>query len=172
MAATTADDSFAPVLNVPAFCAFALIAVVFGILQYRVMQIQIAVDDRQVALEELRKVKAAQLGGSSEGFDDIVEKATATYTEAYWRVERLRTVVPGIMRIRAPVENALNTRGAQQFLGIDPPVPEDEDEVEEGSLAAKISAAVLGFIALSQIGLLLLFATDPLHAINTLEGSL
>lgn len=159
--------SFEPVLNLPAFFAFAIIAAVFGLLQWRVTQIEQAVEDRQEALEALRSEKAAQLSNGDD--NGRVEEATEAYTSAYWKVERLRTLAPGI-RIRAPTENQANSRGAQQFLGIEPPAPEEEGAAGN-TIAPTVAAVLLGFIALTQIGLLLLFATDPLNAVNTLEGS-
>ena len=184
--------TFEPVLNVPAFSVFLFIAIVFGLLQYRMAAIGTAADRRTEALATLRRLKAKQLssGGTAAANDktadtvtdeteSILLQATEEYRDALMEVERLRTVIPGLVRIPPPpAESASrermeeNVAAAKQFLNITLPpvvVPENEDSTilskasgiskkGEGSTGLQPwFIVVLVFTLLAQISLLWLF---------------
>ena len=143
---TSTMTSFEPVLNVPAFSVFVFIALVFGLLQYRMAAIGTAADRRTQALSNLRTLKAQQLSygygrgdkiktdavtdnttasSSSSNIDDQVHEALDEYRDALWEVERLRTVIPGLVRIPPPPSESAsrermdeNAVAAKQFLNI------------------------------------------------------
>ena len=166
------QQQFEPVLNLPALSIFLLVAVLFVALQWRISAISTAAEARTVALDRLRQLKARQLAaGAAENEDNSqVQEAEEAYRAAYWKVEQLRTVVPGV-RVVSPPSQSLNRRvmeeneaAAQQFLGIAPLEQEDNnsDDNKEKTLSPLLTA-VLAVIALSQIALLVLFvATDPM----------
>jgi len=167
------QQQFEPVLNLPALSIFLLVAVLFVALQWRISAISTAAEARTVALDRLRQLKARQLAGGAAAENDEdsqVQEAEEAYRAAYWKVEELRTVVPGV-RVVSPPSQSLNRRvmeeneaAAQQFLGIAPLEQEDNnsDDNKEKTLSPVLTA-VLAVIALSQIALLLLFvATDPM----------
>jgi hypothetical protein len=133
------EPSFAPVLNGPAFVSFAIIAILFGLLQWRIRDIERAVVARRAALAVLRQAKARELsdgigttgnvvaGGDNDSDDSsssssssstMAQEALRNYRTAYDKVQQLREIAPGV-RIRAPhIMDAENARAAQQFLGI------------------------------------------------------
>ncbi|KAL7555328.1 hypothetical protein ACA910_022354 [Epithemia clementina (nom. ined.)] len=168
----TPTTTFEPVLNVPAFGVFVFIAVIFGFLQYRMAAIGSAADRRTEALANLRKLKARQLssgdGGensrrsssndsasrndketnsNNESLETRVQRATEEYREALLEVERLRTVIPGLVRIPPPpAESASrermeeNVSAAKQFLNITlPPIEPVQDAV--GREQSKVSGS-------------------------------
>lgn len=164
----TTQPQFEPVLNVPAFSVFLLVAAIFAALQWRISAIGKAAEERTAALDRLRRIKAAQL--TSDADADAVRAAVRAYEDAYWRVERLRTVIPGVARVAPPPSQSVNRRvmdenaaAARQFLGIEPETTDQSDESEsEEKRLSPVLAGVLAVIALSQIALLvLLVATDP-----------
>jgi len=186
-----AVSEFEPVLNVPALFAFVVIAVVFGLLQWRIAAIGRATDRRNDAVRALRDVKSRQLNGEyydrndidSEDDDetnDLVKRALDEYREAYEEVERLRTIAPGVRVIAPPsAQESLteNVAAAQQFLGI---TPEGENEKQQrqgrNGILSGAAAVLLGVIALSQLALLVLFLLDldsskeVLNAIDSLTS--
>ena len=180
------SQEFEPVLNVPAFSVFVLVALLFVSLQWRVSAIGRAAEERTRALERLRLVKTQQLttgnsprmqkngnndSDNDDDNDDVVQQALQAYEGAYWKVERLRTVIPGMARLVPPPSQSWNRQimddndaAAQQFLGIAPereeqgPVNEDEQKQ-----LSPVLVAVLLAVALSQMALLVLFvASDPM----------
>lgn len=194
----SSHQQFEPVLNVPAFSVFVLVAILFLSLQWRVAAIEQATTERTRALEELRRVKTQQLadGNNSNNNNNnnnsgtsstevVVQQALEAYEQAYWKVERLRTIIPGLARLVPPPPSSLTPTGirsireeneaaAQQFLGI-VPVQDDDlpsgaaDDGERPTLSPAL-VAILAVVALSQIALLvLLVATDPML---TNEGGL
>ena len=177
------SQEFAPVLNVPAFSVFVLVALLFVSLQWRVSAIGRAAEERTRALEWLRLVKTQQLttgdsprmqkngNNDDNDNDDVVQQAMQAYEGAYWKVERLRTVIPGMARLVPPPSQSWNRQimdendaAAQQFLGI---APEREDQgsvnEDEQKELSPVLVAVLLAVALSQMALLVLFvASDPM----------
>ena len=176
---------FEPILNVPAFSVFVLVAILFVSLQWRVAAIGRAAEERTRALDRLRLVKTRQLttgdfsqrrknddgDDDDDHDDDVVQRAMKAYEGAYWKVERLRTVIPGMARLVPPPSQSWNRQimkeneaAAQQFLGI---IPEREDQgpgnEEERKQRSPFLVAVLVVVALSQMALLVLFvASDPM----------
>ena len=190
----SSQQQFEPVLNVPAFSVFVLVAILFLSLQWRVAAIEQATTERTRALEELRRVKTQQLADgnnnnsnintSSTSSAEVVQQALEAYEQAYWKVERLRTIIPGLARLVPPPPSSLTPTGnrsireeneaaAQQFLGIVPVQDDDVSSATEDAEKQTLSpalVAILAVVALSQIALLvLLVATDPML---TNEGGL
>jgi hypothetical protein len=176
------EPSFAPVLNGPAFVSFAIIAILFGLLQWRIQDIEKAVVARRAALAILRDAKARELSdggigtGGVVGGDDssspssvMAQEALRDYRNAYDKVQTLREIAPGV-RIRAPnIMDAENARAAQQFLGITDASGETEasssssktgvvdssssSPEDENPLVPKLALAVLVMVGLSQLAL-------------------
>mmetsp|Transcript_14029 Transcript_14029/g.18284 ORF Transcript_14029/g.18284 Transcript_14029/m.18284 type:complete len:274 (-) Transcript_14029:127-948(-) len=180
-----ATTSFEPVLNLPAFSVFCFIAIVFGLLQFRIAAIGAAADRRTLALARLRKVKALQLSSASSldsssnnnnkstittttsTINEQVQEALMGYKAAYDEVERLRTVIPGVARIVPPPGQERmndNAMAAQQFLNITP----DKEKLpnKQGGLPplarglSPLAIAVLLGVATLQVLLLGLFTMD------------
>ena len=136
--------TFEPVLNVPAFTVFLFIMSIFVFLQWRTRAIDIAAFERNVALRQLRSLKALELsdptmfnGPNGNNDNNKVQVALEEYQRAYDRVEELRTIVPGV-RIVSPPSSNMNRQqqqeheiAAQQFLGITP--LKDEDDENHGT---------------------------------------
>jgi hypothetical protein len=175
----SSPQDFAPVLNVPALISFVVIAIVFLSLQVRVTSIAEAADRRTQALEVLRKIKLQQLEGKAtlQEVNDAVQQYQASFDE----VERLRSVLPGVRIKPPPVTASLgptkmdeNTAAAKQFLGIEPSVEDNEHQLNKGEKDSQGLAlplvALLAVVALSQIGLLFLLATDPMS--SSLDSSM
>eukprot|EP00522_Entomoneis_paludosa_P014658 CAMPEP_0172446342 /NCGR_PEP_ID=MMETSP1065-20121228/5961_1 /TAXON_ID=265537 /ORGANISM="Amphiprora paludosa, Strain CCMP125" /LENGTH=299 /DNA_ID=CAMNT_0013197431 /DNA_START=44 /DNA_END=943 /DNA_ORIENTATION=+ len=177
--------SFEPVLNVPALSVFLFIAIVFGFLQYRIAAIGQAADRRTEALQKLRQVKSWQLAGARG--DDVdeatvqerVEQATLDYQIAYYEVERLRTVIPGVARIAPPPADSNNRErteenimAAQQFLNVTlADFSEEELPSQESAGLSPAAVAVLLTIATAQILLLVLLTMDNTPSMGLLDSS-
>lgn len=143
-----------------------VIVALFTLLQLRVRAIETAAIDRTTALEQLRDVKKRELDGTVK--ESEVTEAFDRYRNAVLKVERLRTVIPGVARIVQPPSQALtldrmdeNVKAAKQFLDMDlgAPVSENDSEQPGMSLGLKI---VLALVATVQIGTLLLLSLDPM----------
>jgi hypothetical protein len=202
-------QSFEPELNAPATSVFLLIAVLFLSLQWRIAAVADATQERSAALARLRRAKVAALtadagkpataasrsgGDSVDNHTDTAQKALADYEAAYWRVENLRTLLPGV-RVITPPSQSVNAKVAQdndaaarQFLGIinaepssatkDVATATTRTEKQEAKAAENESSAALarnltlGVVALSQIALLLfLLFTDPMATSNTIDSA-
>lgn len=175
--------SFEPILNVPAFAVFLLIVSVFAALQWRVTAIEQAAKERNIALKRLRQVKATELSDPTATLTpQNIKDAVSAYQQAYWKVERLRTVIPGIARILPPPPPSQlihredgNAAAALQFLGIEPDIQEQESSAAsavEGTFSSALLTGVLIVIALSHLALLLLFVTtDPMAPTSLLDDA-
>jgi hypothetical protein len=136
---------------------------IFVLLQWRIRAIDNAAVQRNVALRQLRNLKALELsdptlstrwsatsGSSSTNNSSdastttisTVQTALEEYRVAYNRMEELRTILPGI-RIVSPPSSNINRQqeldheiAAQQFLGI---IPWKENETENSKNAVSIS---------------------------------
>jgi hypothetical protein len=163
--------TFEPVLNVPALSVFLLVTAIFGFLQWRINAIGRAAEERTEALDKLREIKVKELSEPEKTDTAQVDAALKAYENAYWKVENLRTLLPGV-RIIPPPSQSLNRKimdensaAAQQFLKI--PI---EDNTTSNARAdndtRRVSPgliAILTVVAISQIALLVLFvATDPM----------
>jgi hypothetical protein len=151
---------FAPVLNVPAFSVFLFIIVTYGALQWRINQIRQAADDRTIALQELRRLKKDELEGQTTTTD--VEAATTRYRLAVEKVEDLRNVIPGVARIQPPPSPRMddNVAAAKQFLNMD--LEAFQSPPKNTPPLAGWKLAILGLVALTQLGLLALLMEDPM----------
>lgn len=119
------QQTFEPVLNVPALGSFLFIMLMALLLRLRISAIGEAAEERIVALETLRKVKSQEL--SSDVTQAQVDRAIQGYRNALQKEEGLRTLVPGI-RLRAPNnpnQSEKDIQAARQFLGI------EQNSVEE-----------------------------------------
>jgi hypothetical protein len=187
-AAVAVPIEFAPVLNGPAFVSFAIIAVLFGLLQWRVRSIEQAGLERRAALAAVRAAKAVELSegkGVVVGVDDgggggevesssasaLAQEALRSYRRAYDKVEDLREIAPGV-RLRAPgIVDQENSRAAQQFLGIDPntdaALSDNSSSTSQNPMAPQIALGVLVVVGASQLALLffLLSQDDPTQSI-------
>lgn len=153
-------QTFEPQVNTPALFAFAIIAVVFSLLQFRINSVSSAATKREEALVFLRQVKAEQLdlassikskssssgeGGSGSGtsellsnnntMNDKVNKAIEAYKDALQEELNLRTVLPGV-RIAAPndaIKREEDIAAAKQFLNWDIAADLEDDESIDSS---------------------------------------
>jgi hypothetical protein len=162
-------------VNAPALGAFAVIFVVFGLLQLRTNQVNDAALRRKEALQVLRAIKSQELSGTFEEkpSPDAIRKAVDAYKSCIDEEERLRNVVPGVVRIVAPNGPASaseeEVQAAKQFLGIDlteggavVPNMKRSDVSKEDSKMSGGAVAVLAVVGLTQIGLLFLLSFDPM----------
>ena len=138
----TVVPTFEPILNVPAFTVFVFILSIFVLLQWRIRAIDQAAFQRNVALRQLRNLKALELSDPtlSMGTNSTkVQTALQEYQRAYDNMEELRTILPGI-RIVSPPSSNFNSKqqedheiAAQQFLGIAPLKEIDDNDVNNNS---------------------------------------
>jgi hypothetical protein len=177
--AATTTTTFEPILNVPALTVFLLITVVYGGFFLRVQAIQKAIERRTDALDQLRVAKTRELVETGATTKDAVEVSSERFRQAVEEVERLRTVVPGgFVRIPVPVPTMVEqeaTDAARQFLGI----VGDETSSPPGTVQDKpdkelspFLVALLAVVALSQVTLLALLATDPMSSSSSDSGML
>jgi hypothetical protein len=181
--ATTTSKSFEPVLSVPSLLVFVVIGTIFAALQWRVTAIEEAVAGRTRALQRLRQLYAASLSDPTIA-RETVDSALTEYQQAYFRVETLRTVGPGLRVVPPTTPTSRRVReeneaAARQFLGIatESSTPNeslsttnDSDEAD-GKLASPILISVLILVGLSQIALLtLLTLSDPMASVS--DGTL
>jgi hypothetical protein len=196
MSTTTPAESsrmveFEPVLNLPAFGTFLFIVVVFGLLQIRTSQVEAIVQERNRTMANLRALKAQQVSGGGDNPADpvVLQAALDEFERAVQTEERLRNIIPGVVRIVPP--SAANDareqearRAARQFLGRDYDIGKaeaKEDELsnpsnnanrrggggggEEGSVGRGLppaAIAVLVIVFVSQLALLLFLSQDPM----------
>lgn len=161
--------TFEPVLNVPAFIVFVMIMGIFISLQRRVSAIEAAAEERTLALQRLRTIKAKELSYPTRTTTEQVQAALQQYERAYNRVEELRTVLPGVRVIPPPSQSLTQERqreneaAAKQFLGIEQPQSVEPSAKATETGMSPFLATVLVLIASSQIALLILLTTsDPM----------
>lgn len=168
---------FEPILNVPALVTFVLITTVFSALIVRTNQVEDAVQTRKQRQEEVRALKAREVGEGTVSPDEL-RTTLERYEDAVRREELLRNIVPGVVRIVPPSSSDRREEEARaiakQYLGrdFDIGVPKRESESEsnnsesEGRAGGLPGAAigVLVMVALSQVGLLAFFnfGADPM----------
>mmetsp|Transcript_27106 Transcript_27106/g.45184 ORF Transcript_27106/g.45184 Transcript_27106/m.45184 type:complete len:229 (-) Transcript_27106:32-718(-) len=160
-------------VNTPALSAFAVIVVVFGLLQIRTNQVNDAALSRKKALEVLRIIKSKELaneGNERSPSTEEIDRAAQDYKECIENEERLRNVVPGVIRIVAPNGPASaseeEVQAAKQFLGLDltegAAATKKEKSKDEDSKMSGGAVAVLAVVGLTQICLLVLLSFDPM----------
>jgi hypothetical protein len=166
---TMTTTTFEPVLNVPALFVFVLIMGIFVLLQRRVSSIEAAAEDRTLALQQLRTLKAKELSDPSPTTTERVQAALRQYEMAYNRVEELRTILPGVRVIPPPSQSLTQERqreneaAAKQFLGIEQPQPLEPLAKSTEKGMSPFLTAVLVLVASAQIALLVLLITsDPM----------
>jgi uncharacterized membrane protein YgcG len=178
---------FEPVLNLPAFGAFLFIAIVFGLLQVRTSQVEAIVQERNRTMANLRALKAQQVSGGGDNPADpvLLQAALDEFERAVQTEERLRNIIPGLVRIVPP--SAANDareqearRAARQFLGRDYDIGKAESKEENSSSQSgsrggggggedsvgrglpPSAVAVLVIVFVSQLALLLFLSQDPM----------
>jgi hypothetical protein len=179
---------FEPVLNLPAFGAFLFIAIVFGLLQIRTSQVEAIVQERNRTMANLRALKAQQVSGGGDNPADpvLLQAALDEFERAVQTEERLRNIIPGLVRIVPP--SAANDareqearRAARQFLGRDYDIGKAESKEDDLSNSSSQSGsrggggedsvgrglpssavAVLVVVFVSQLALLLFLSQDPM----------
>jgi len=120
-AGITPIQQFEPVLNVEAAASFALIAIVFSLLLFRINSISNAALRRSAALEALRTAESLQLSASdtAKPSEEEVRVAKLAYANALKEELNLRTIIPGV-RIVAPNDPKRDKEeraAAKRFLG-------------------------------------------------------
>jgi hypothetical protein len=180
--ATTSSTTttFEPVLNVPALGSFVLIMTMALLLQWRISAIGQAAETRMAALEHLRRAKVNQLANNNNSNNNNNNNNTATstneqvqdalraYEEALAKEEELRTILPGIIRLRAPNNPLTSVRDlqvARQFLGANATIlqqlQQDQDDENDDKPSNNLPPLALGalwaFLLLGSQILLFLF---------------
>mmetsp|Transcript_16865 Transcript_16865/g.34783 ORF Transcript_16865/g.34783 Transcript_16865/m.34783 type:complete len:242 (-) Transcript_16865:1333-2058(-) len=160
---------FEPVLNVPALITFVLITTVFSALIVRTNQVEDAVQMRKRRQEQVRALKAREVGEGQVPPKEI-QQTLQLYEDAVRQEEKLRNILPGV-RIVPPSSSDRREEEAQaiakQYLGQDfnigVPKRYNEKRDDEGSLPS-VAIGVLAMVALSQVGLLAFFnfGADPM----------
>ncbi|VEU37296.1 unnamed protein product [Pseudo-nitzschia multistriata] len=163
---------FEPILNVPALVTFVSIMAVFSALILRTNQVEDAVQERKRRQEEVRDLKAREVGEGTVAPEQI-EQTLRLYEDAVRKEERLRNILPGV-RIVPPSSSDRREEEAQaiakQYLGEDfnIGVPkrynEKIEDTEGGGGLPGAAIGVLAVVALSQVGLLAFFnfGADPM----------
>lgn len=160
---------FEPILNVPALVIFVLITTVFSALILRTNQVEDAVQTRKLRQEDVRSLKAKELGEGTVSPEKI-QQVLQLYEDAVRQEEKLRNILPGV-RIVPPSSGNRKEEEAQaiakQYLGKDfnIGVPKRYNEKSESSgKLPSIAIGILAVIALSLVGLLafLSFGADPM----------
>jgi len=104
------QQTFEPVLNVPALGSTLFIMVMALLLRLRVNAIGNAAEKRMLALDTLREMKRQQLSNTTLPLEQV-QLAVQNYKTALQDEEKLRTLLPGV-RLRAP--NNPNQSGKDQ----------------------------------------------------------
>jgi len=159
---------FEPVLNVPALITFVLITTVFSALIIRTNQVEDAVQMRKRRQEQVRELKAKELGEGQVSPEEI-QTTLQLYEDAVRQEEKLRNILPGV-RIVPPSSGDRKEEEAQaiakQYLGQDfnIGVPKRYNEKQEDGSLPNVAIGVLAMVALSQVGLLAFFnfGADPM----------
>ena len=145
--------------------AFTTIVVLFGGLFWKVDGAQRAIAARQLADETARATRVKVLAGDAPYTE--LEAADAAAAAARAAEDASLTLVPGV-RVRVagalpPPDAADDDAAAGEADGGDeaprPAAPADADDSGPGEFAGRVP--LLGAIALTQIALLALLATDP-----------
>lgn len=178
----TPIQEFEPVLNVEAAASFAVIAIVFTLLQLRINAVGNAAQRRSSALEALRRAESLQLSSTDEGADERVTLAKKEYESALTEEMNLRTIIPGV-RIVAPNDPKRDEEeraAAKRFLGWEASEFGDDD-LDEGNPVAKSTeednagmsngAKVILFgVGSMLIALLWTLSLDPMQVFTSLDS--
>jgi hypothetical protein len=173
--ASTASVVFEPVLDVQALSTFLVISIVFTALIVRTNQVEGGVQERNRALAKLREVKSKELAGDETVDEGVIQLALSEYEDAVRKEEKLRTIIPGVVRIVPP--SSANKKEedaraiAQQFLGKDFEIGTSKrEEVENRNVPTLALVAVLALFILQ--GALFFAAANDLMASSSIRGEM
>ena len=167
---------FEPVLNVPAFITCILIATIFSALILRTNQVEDAVQTRKRRQEDVRQMKAKEIGDGTVSPEEI-QQTLQLYEDAVRQEEKLRNILPGVRIVPPSASDRKEEEAraiAKQYLGQDfnigVPKQYNEKRDDDGPLPS-IAIGVLAIIALSQICLLAFFnfGADPISGGNNIN---
>jgi hypothetical protein len=160
-----ATTNFEPILDIPALGTFVLVALIFGALILRTSQVEASVQERNLALENLRAVKSKEL--IEDHVEAEVAEALRRYEDAVKKEEGLRDVIPGIVRIVPPSSADSKEEEARviakRFLGKDYDIGVSREPAEEGSNLSRIATTVIPLI-------LILFLLYSVFAFSNLDS--
>jgi hypothetical protein len=143
--------------------------VIFGLLSIRTNQVEQAVQERNLALKELREAKSKELSGGKEV---NVQQALEQFDKAMEKEESLRTIIPGVRIV--PPSNGNNAEeearvAARQFLDKDVAIGASKQEEGDGRLPMA-ALGVLTLLAASLVALLVFLSLDPVTSNNVLDS--
>lgn len=175
--AATAATEFAPQTDWHALGTFLVIMLTSIWLVQRTNAVERAVMERDQALEEVRTWKSKQLqdGGSNDSsmVTHQLNQALQEYERAVQQEEKLRNVIPGVVRIVPPTSGLASEQtareAAKQFLGKDYDIGVDKSVKENpnGQLPA-VSLAILAILGLVLTSLLVFLSmSDPMMALSS-----
>jgi hypothetical protein len=171
---------FEPILNVPALGTFLFVMVIFGLLQIRTNQVEKAVQERNLALKELREAKSKELSSGGAAQVVNVQQSLERFDKAMEKEERLRTIIPGVRIV--PPSNGNKAEedarvAARQFLNKDVAIgsgssaSSSSSKQEEGDGRLSMAAVgVLTLLAASLVALLVFLSLDPMTSNNVLDN--
>lgn len=154
---------------------------VFLLLVRRTAAVERAVVEREAALELVRDLKSKALEGTltsaaavTTNTDGVatpndsskrLNEALERYEAAVVQEERLRNIVPGVVRIVPPSSGTAAEENAQaaarQFLGKDYDIGVPKQERNPDGKLPMIALGILAVLGVSLTGLLFLLSVDP-----------
>lgn len=180
---------FEPVTDWAALGTFLSIMFVAILLVRRTRSVERAVMEREESLQLVRELKSKELAGSgvsSNNREEMtaemsesattygpLEKALKRYESAVEQEERLRNIVPGVVRIVPPSagnkveENA--ALAAKQFLGKDYDIGVPKREDNPSGKLPMVALGILALLGVSLTALLFLLSMDPKTASSFLK---
>ena len=155
---------FEPQADWTAVGTFVSIMVVFGLLVKRTLAVEQTVVEREAALAVVRRLKAQSLQGSGSALE--LQEALGRYEVAVRKEERLRNIIPGVVRIVPPssgsaVEESARD-AAKQFLGKDYDIGIPKREDNPSGRLPYLALGILVVLGMSLTGLLFLLSFDPM----------
>jgi hypothetical protein len=153
--------------------------VIFGLLQIRTNQVEKAVQERNLALKELREAKSKELSSGGAAQVVNVQQSLERFDKAMEKEERLRTIIPGVRIV--PPSNGNKAEedarvAARQFLNKDVAIgsgssASSSSKQEEGDGRLSMAAVgVLTLLAASLVALLVFLSLDPMTSNNVLDN--
>ncbi len=168
-----AAQQFEPQTDWTALGTFVSIMLVFLLLVRRTAAVEQAVMERDAALNVVRRLKSKELEGSDAGVALAVQQALGRYEAAVLEEERLRNIVPGVVRIVPPssgnAAEEVARDAAKQFLGKDYDIGVPKREENPSGKLPMIALGILAFLGVSLTGLLFLLSIDPMTASSILK---
>lgn len=172
MSLESSSGVFEPVLDVQAFSTFVVIIGVFAALSFRTNQVEGAVQERKQALENLRLVKSKELAGDDSVNGAVIQVALDEFEQAVQKEEKLRNIIPGVVRIVPPSSADSKEEEARviakQFLGKDFDIGTTKrEEVQSRNVPTLALVAVLSIFILQAA--LFFSASEDLMAISSAQ---